>query len=112
MRITLSVEYLHKNNAEEFERQARSVAGVSNVETWQGRAEIELNESSVQGSLVQKLKASGFVLLEPEQSKGIHVARVYVDGMTCRSCEITIERKFSKLPWVKQVDVNAGKGMA
>ena len=32
--------------------------------------------------------------------------------MTCRSCEIIIERKFGKLPWVKRADVDANRGIA
>lgn len=112
MRITLHIENLQKNNAVEFEAQARSVPGVTEVDTWQGRAEIEVSEPAVQTALIQHLKASGFVVRELEQPVAPKVAQVYVDGMTCRSCEITIERKFSKLPWIKKVDVNATQGMA
>lgn len=38
--------------------------------------------------------------------------KVCIDGMTCRSCELTIERKWKKMPGVKHVDVNAGTGRA
>ncbi|KKU08119.1 MAG: Heavy metal transport/detoxification protein [Candidatus Magasanikbacteria bacterium GW2011_GWA2_45_39] len=35
-----------------------------------------------------------------------------IDGMTCRSCEITIESKFKKIEGVVKVNVNASKGEA
>lgn len=35
-----------------------------------------------------------------------------VDGMHCRSCELTIEEKLKKLPNVTGVDVDAAKGVA
>lgn len=37
---------------------------------------------------------------------------VCVDGMTCRSCELTIERAWQKIPGVKSVDVNLSNGKA
>lgn len=39
-------------------------------------------------------------------------ANVYIQGMTCRSCELTIERKWKKLDGVTRVDVNAATGKA
>lgn len=38
--------------------------------------------------------------------------RVGIDGMTCRSCELTIERKWRKVAGVKKVNVNAAAGTA
>lgn len=37
---------------------------------------------------------------------------VCVDGMTCRSCELTIERAWKKMPGVKQVNVHLATGAA
>lgn len=115
MRITLQIENLKKGNAEEFEKRAQETSGVTNIDTWEGRAEMDVDDVSV-AALIQHLKTCGFVVREQEQRPQMivteKVAQVYVDGMTCRSCEITIERKFSKLPWVKQIDVNASQGMA
>lgn len=37
---------------------------------------------------------------------------VYVQGMKCRSCEVTIEQKWKKLEGVKRVEVNATSGKA
>src|SRR3989338_9871077 len=34
---------------------------------------------------------------------------VSIDGMTCHSCELTIERHWKKLPGVKKVAVNAAR---
>ncbi len=39
------------------------------------------------------------------------VLKVAIEGMTCRSCELTIEKKWKELPGVKKVDVDAGRGM-
>ncbi len=37
---------------------------------------------------------------------------VGISGMTCRSCELTVERKWKNLPGIKKVDVNAATGQA
>ena len=37
---------------------------------------------------------------------------VGVSGMTCRSCELTVERKWKNLPGVKKVNVNCATGLA
>jgi len=38
--------------------------------------------------------------------------QVAIEGMTCRSCELTIERTWRKVAGVKKVDVNAAAGTA
>ncbi len=43
---------------------------------------------------------------------GVNTLTVGISGMTCRSCELTVERKWKKLPGVKHVDVNAATGQA
>ena len=112
MRITLHIENLQKSNAEEFEKQARAIPGVTDVDTWHGKAEIDAADSAVADAVIAHLKACGFTVQKPEQPTVEKIDQVYVDGMTCRSCEITIERRFEKLPWVKKVDVSASNGMA
>lgn len=42
----------------------------------------------------------------------MQIRKFAVDGMHCRSCELTIERRFKRLPNVRQVDVNVAKGVA
>lgn len=48
----------------------------------------------------------------PQTSSLPSQMKVAIDGMHCHSCEITIERRFKKLPGVKTVNVDAAKGMA
>lgn len=45
----------------------------------------------------------------PAQEQQIHLA---IDGMTCQSCEILVERKFKKLSGIQKVAVDAAKGYA
>lgn len=40
------------------------------------------------------------------------IVTVGIAGMTCRSCELTVERKWKILPGIKNVDVNAATGQA
>lgn len=40
------------------------------------------------------------------------IIKLAITGMTCRSCELTIEREWRKLSGVQKVDVNAAKGVA
>ncbi len=40
------------------------------------------------------------------------VINVYIDGMTCHSCEVTIERNWKKLEGIKKVEVNVTTGKA
>ena len=42
----------------------------------------------------------------------MNIRKFAVDGMHCQSCELMIERRLKKLPNVRQVDVNAAKGVA
>ena len=41
-----------------------------------------------------------------------HVIKLNIEGMTCRSCELTIEREWRKINGIQKVDVNAAKGVA
>ncbi|MFA5954456.1 MAG: sulfite exporter TauE/SafE family protein [Patescibacteria group bacterium] len=109
--LKFNVTNLHKDNAASFETASLAHPGVKQVETWQGRAEIKVDDSANQSALINELKANGFELVVREQvDKPTSVTKVHVDGMTCRSCELTIERKLMKLPGVAKVDANAGNG--
>ncbi len=67
--------------------------------------------------LKQRLAPLGFHLreaapVEHPQTDASHSMSVSVDGMTCKSCEILIERAWTRLPGVQSVDVNAHTGKA
>lgn len=49
---------------------------------------------------------------DPAADGGIQKTTVCIDGMTCRSCELTIERKWKKINGVRDVTVNAATGKA
>lgn len=108
--IKLQVKNLDKTNAERFERLVSGFKNVSAVNTWPGRAEFALGAADTLPEIKKSLLAAGFALDEeaPEQS----VSKIRIEGMTCRSCEITVERKFRKIPGVRKVDVDAGRGIA
>lgn len=112
MKITIHVENLQAQNAEAFEKCVLSIDGVTHVDTWIGKAEVDIRDSAVEQTLRQHLTATGFTIRPQELPVNEQVAQIYIDGMTCRSCEIIVEREFSKLSWVKKVDVNAAHGTA
>ena len=96
--LKFNVPNLHKDNAQEFEATALSSPGVKQVDTWTGRAEFVLDEATNQSAIMTALRAKGFTLSLVEQLPApTVVTKVHIDGMTCRSCEITIERKLKKL---------------
>lgn len=108
--IKLRVKNLDKTNAERFEALVAGIPGVSRADTWPGRAEIALTDPGVVPEVRKALLAAGFA---PDEESGEQsVTKVRIEGMTCRSCEITVERKFKKIPGVRKVDVDAGRGVA
>lgn len=107
MILKYQISNLKKENAERFETEALKVSGVQKVDTWPGRAEIEVADQSVGTSLHKALGSAGF-MIRPSSP----IMKVCIDGMTCRSCELTIERKFKSVPGVHKVDVNAHSGIA
>ncbi len=116
MHIRLCVPNLTKENARSFENAAASIEGVTAVDTWKGRAEIDVLKVDAIPSIVAAFQKAGFeIKIENEQpivtkttDKTHHV---YVDGMTCRSCEITIERKFKRVRGVHRVEADATMGI-
>ncbi len=107
--LRLRVKGLDGSNAGRFECAASAVRGVARVETWPGRAELACEDISAAEMIVELAKA-GFVVECDEAARTRRV--VAISGMTCRSCEITIERRFSKLAGVASVEVDAAKGSA
>lgn len=73
------------------------------------------------GLLNRAINERGFNLLNLETednavSAGTNVCegimRLSIEGMHCRSCELTVERKFRHVKGVSKVDVDAAKGLA
>ncbi len=67
------------------------------------------------------LQPHGFHLRELKQDEVAHataptnesrITKVCVEGMTCHSCEVIVERKWKKLDGVSHVEVHAGTGKA
>src|SRR3989338_5056489 len=98
MRKTIQVRNLVRENAQRFEEAALKVTGVQHVETWPGRAEIELSNENIIPVMIASLKTAGFDVVTS------NVIKICVDGITCHSCEITVERKLRDVAGVKKVD--------
>lgn len=47
-----------------------------------------------------------------DSASGSGIANVCIDGMTCHSCEVIVERKWKKLSGVSNVEVHAASGKA
>lgn len=102
----------------ELKQAVRAIAGVTQVDTNLEKQVFRivgaptLSEKEVRDTL----EARGFRIhamhVPPSASTEQTIVTVGIDGMTCRSCEITIERKWKKMPGVKHVDVNAATGVA
>ncbi len=102
--------------AEKLSQLLRSVSGVL-------RADINVQKEVLRvisrtplalPALQAVVRSQGFELLlyEPEQTHEGGVLTLSIEGMHCRSCEITIERKWKEIPGVKKVDVDASAGRA
>lgn len=107
--LKLRVEKLDAASAARFEAAAMNAAGVIRVDTWPGRAEITIGEGAGQ-KVMEALAAAGFASHAPPEKKEKNVVRI--SGMTCRSCEITVERRFKSIDGIASVDVDAAKGTA
>jgi sulfite exporter TauE/SafE/copper chaperone CopZ len=105
--MKLRVAGLDARTARRFE-EAAAAAGAKSVDAWAGRAEVLCDEGSADG-IVAALRADGFDVQEERQRTTTVVA---VSGMTCKSCELTVERRFGRLPGVASVDVDVKRGTA
>lgn len=116
MIIRLCVPNLTRENAKSFDDAAASIDGVTAVDIWRGRAEIAVLKEDAIPLIVAALGAAGFDIRKEDEApapsrQAEQTHHVYVDGMTCRSCEIIIERKFKRVRGVRRVDADAGSGV-
>ena len=107
MTMNLQIRNLTKQNAQAFEQFVLAQPGIVKVDTWVGRAELETTDQVDRESLLKQLKTQGFDAEFPHKK-----LLFAIDGMTCRSCELTIERRLKTLDGVSHVEVNASKGKA
>lgn len=110
--LKLTAATLRKDNADAFEKAAMRIDGVKKAEMWPGAAEISMSGPKTAPAVLAALREAGFVVIVEEPARSNTSLDVRIDGMTCRACEITVERRFKKVPGVKKVDVNAAKGIA
>ena len=93
-----------------------SVEGVQTIETDIERRLLTLSSSVPleMSALKKRLVPEGFHLRvhEPRASRTPTTMDVCIKGMTCRSCELTIERAWKKLDKISAVKVDASRGTA
>ncbi len=106
----------------------QSIAGIERIDVNRERKLLRIISSQAidLGQLMDKLTPHGFHLQVIPMGQTLTSSRssvntslgeekimnVGIDGMTCRSCEITVERAWKKLDNVRRVSVNAALGSA
>lgn len=116
--LKVKIRNLNADRAEEFRKVVRALPGVNQVDlnVAKGLGRIISAEPILFLNLRDSLR--DFDMEEcalPQTSPAApppSVMKLRIDGMTCRSCEVTIEQKFRKIPGVKKVDVDATRGLA
>jgi sulfite exporter TauE/SafE/copper chaperone CopZ len=108
MKVRIDVSLPDAGAAERFERACKATGKVKDIEAWPDHAELELADGAKPADVVAALAAAGIEARLPERA----VRTVAIDGMTCRACELTVEKKFKALPGVRRVRVNAAQGWA
>lgn len=118
-RYTFGVDAL--NNASRVEqirdllrKQLEHVAGGQKIETDTKNRILTILSSEPMDftSIKTSLQPYGFHFRELKENFECQTSKVCVDGMTCHSCEVIIERKWKKLDGVKYVEVHAASGKA
>lgn len=105
-KIRVAIPGLDAASALRFEQLALGIEGVRKVDSWPGQAELLVAPDADEAHIRATLALGGF-----PPTVGPKNSRTYaVDGMTCRSCEITIERALKKLPGVTGVRADAAGG--
>lgn len=126
-RYTFGVDALNnKQRAEQIKQILRKyfeqAPGGQSVETDYERRVLTLLSSEPLDipSIKATLQPSGFHLHEQradeiaqtDAAEETKITKVCIDGMTCHSCEVIIERKLKKLPCICNVEVQASTGKA
>ncbi len=90
----------------------KHAAGVQRVETDARERVLTLSSSEPLdiAPIKTQLASHGFHLCEKKETNG--VMNVCIEGMTCQSCELTIERAWKKFDGVRNVEVRASTGKA
>ncbi|MFA6604215.1 MAG: sulfite exporter TauE/SafE family protein [Patescibacteria group bacterium] len=96
---------------------AGSSSGVVRVDVWSDHAEIVVDSQAAVQTCLDRLARKGFVFerqtvvdVGAENASGAF--EVSIKGMTCRSCEILIEKRFGSLPGVAAVEADSATGTA
>lgn len=110
--LKVKIKNLNVDRAAEFRKAAQAIPGVNqvdvNVEKGLGRI---ISQAPIAfAALRDRLRE--FEIEEYGLAQSSSVMKIRVDGMTCRSCEVAIERQFKKVPGVRKVDVDATRGLA
>lgn len=109
-----------------FERLLKELPGVMRVDVNEDKSLARVvSKQPLEFTLIRdRLAAHGFqaesllpaaaptVVASAVAASTSQVMKFQINGMTCRSCEITVERQFRKVPGVKKVDVDATRGLA
>jgi sulfite exporter TauE/SafE/copper chaperone CopZ len=108
--LKFKVEGLEKGNAHEFEMLVARTHGVHSVETnpAKGLARVMVDPGVTVEKISEHLSGTVFSIAE-EPMKNMCLA---IDGMSCHSCEIRIEKKLKAIPGVQSVNVDSATGMA
>lgn len=98
-----------------LEQRLRTIEGVVRVDTNQQKnlGRVMSTRPVVLAQLQAAVAANAFILLQDAARQPQNgVMKLEIQGMHCRSCEITIERKWKGIPGVKKVEVDASSGRA
>lgn len=102
-----------QNREEKFRQLLQEISAIKQVDVNREKGVVRIisrAELAVQ-DVQRVLSADGFRLEEiQDASPSIQTQTVCVRGMTCRSCEISIERSFRKLPGIISVTAHATTG--